>query len=91
MPGYSLPEHDGTADGYRKVLEDVVGASKLVLALRSGVSIADPQAGFELGICWTHTSWLVPIVDTRTGDVIAWKMPECGKRATVICEVDAEI
>jgi hypothetical protein len=33
----------------------------------------------------------VPIVDTRTGDVIAWKMPECGHRDTVRCEVDAEI
>lgn len=33
----------------------------------------------------------VPIVDTRTGDVIAWKMPECGHRDTVVCEVDTEI
>jgi hypothetical protein len=33
----------------------------------------------------------VPIVDTRTGDIISWKMPECGHRDTVRCEVDAEI
>lgn len=33
----------------------------------------------------------VPIVDTRTGEVIGWKIPECGHRDTVICEVDAEI
>ena len=33
----------------------------------------------------------VPIVDTRTGDIIAWKMPECGHRDIVRCEVDAEI
>ena len=33
----------------------------------------------------------VPIVDTRTGDIIAWKMPECGHRDIVHCEVDAEI
>ena len=33
----------------------------------------------------------VPIVDTRTGEVIAWKMPECGHRATMVCEVDTAI
>lgn len=33
----------------------------------------------------------VPIVDTRTGAVIAWKLPECGHRDTVICETDSEI
>lgn len=60
------------------------------------------SSGMMLGVRWNeqHKSspyrfWRVacpvPIVDTRTGDVIAWKMPECGNRATVICEVDAEI
>lgn len=60
------------------------------------------RSGIMLGVRWNeqHKSssyrfWRVacpvPIVDTRTGDVIAWKMPECGNRATVICEVDAEI
>jgi len=33
----------------------------------------------------------VPIVDTQSGDIIAWKMPECGHRDIVRCEVDAEI
>jgi hypothetical protein len=33
----------------------------------------------------------VPIVDTRTGEVIAWKMPDCGHRDTVVCEVDTAI
>lgn len=60
------------------------------------------RSGIMLGVQWneSHKSssyrfWRVacpvPIVDTRTGDVIAWKMPECGNRDTVICEVDAEI
>ena len=33
----------------------------------------------------------VPIVNTITGEVIAWKLPECGHRDTVRCEVDTEI
>jgi len=33
----------------------------------------------------------VPIVDTRTGDIIAWKMPECPAPSTVVCEVDTAI
>jgi hypothetical protein len=33
----------------------------------------------------------VPIVDTQTGDIIAWKMPECGHVDTVRCEADSEI
>jgi hypothetical protein len=36
----------------------------------------------------------VPIVRKNpdgTEDIIAWKMPECGHRDTVRCEVDAEI
>ena len=60
------------------------------------------RAGITLGASWdaSHTSssyrfWRVacpvPVVDTRTGDVIAWKMPECGHRDTVVCEGDAEI
>lgn len=60
------------------------------------------RAGITLGVNWdaTHQSspyrfWRVacpvPIVDTRTGDVIAWKMPDCGSRDTVRCEVDAAI
>jgi hypothetical protein len=60
------------------------------------------RSGIMLGSQWdaSHksSSWRfwrvacpVPIVDTRTGDVIAWKMPECGHRATVRCEIDTEI
>lgn len=33
----------------------------------------------------------VPIIDTKTGAVIAWKVPECGHRDTVICEIDTAI
>jgi hypothetical protein len=58
------------------------------------------RAGFTLGPHWdaTHprsryrfwrTACPVPIVDTRTGEVIAWKIPECGgERGTVVCEGD---
>lgn len=60
------------------------------------------RSGIMLGTQWdaghrnsSYRFWRVacpvPIVDTRTGDIIAWKMPECGHRDTVRCEVDAEI
>ena len=32
-----------------------------------------------------------PIIDTRTGELIGYKLPECGHRDTVICEVDSAI
>jgi len=60
------------------------------------------RSGIMLGTEWdaghrgsSYRFWRVacpvPIVDTRTGDIIAWKMPECGHRDIVYCEVDAEI
>ena len=60
------------------------------------------RASLMLGVQWdqSHKSsnyrfWRVacpvPIVDTRTGEVIAWKMPDCGHRDTVVCEVDTAI
>lgn len=34
----------------------------------------------------------VPVINTQTGEIIAWKMPECGTEdGTVICEQDTEI
>jgi hypothetical protein len=69
-------------------------------------NLADPgqcaRAGMPLATQWnlTHrgTPWRVwkvgcpaPIVDLRTGGVIGYKLPECGHRDTVICEVDSEI
>ncbi len=60
------------------------------------------RAGIRLATDWdrTHknTRWRVwrvgcpsPIVDTRTGTVIGYKLPECGHRDTVICETDSVI
>ena len=60
------------------------------------------RAGITLGVNWdqAHRSsryrfWRVacpvPIVDTKTGEVIAWKMPECGRRDIMVCEVDTAI
>ncbi|BAQ18281.1 hypothetical protein GL4_2848 [Methyloceanibacter caenitepidi] len=60
------------------------------------------RASIMLGVSWdqahkgsSYRTWRVacpvPIVDTRTGEVIAWKMPECGHRDTVICETDTAI
>ena len=60
------------------------------------------RAGISLGVGWdqSHRSssyrfWRVacpvPIVDTKTGEVIAWKMPDCGHRDVAVCEVDTEI
>ena len=63
-------------------------------------NIACYRAGLTLGPHWdaTHpnskyrfwrTACPVPIVDTRTGEVIAWKIPECGgERGTIVCEGD---
>lgn len=60
------------------------------------------RAGISLGVNWdaahrasAYRFWRVacpvPIVDTRTGEVIAWKLPDCGHRETVICESDSQI
>jgi hypothetical protein len=63
------------------------------------------RSGLMLGAEWdaghrgsSYRFWRVacpvPIVRRNpdgTEDVIAWKLPECGHRDTVRCEVDAEI
>lgn len=60
------------------------------------------RAGLMLGAQWdaTHKNssyrfWRVacpvPTVDTETGRVIAWTLPDCGKRGKVICEQDTAI
>ena len=58
------------------------------------------RAGLLEGIKWdaqhsTYKFWRVacpvPIVDASTGEVIAWQMPGCGHRDTVVCEVDTAI
>ena len=60
------------------------------------------RAGIQLAIEWDqghlNTPWRVwrvgcpsPIVDRRTGHIIGYKLPECGHRDTVICEIDSVI
>jgi hypothetical protein len=60
------------------------------------------RAGMQLQMDWDerhrNTPWRVwrvgcpsKIVDTRTGKVIGYKLPECGHRDTVVCEVDSVI
>jgi hypothetical protein len=60
------------------------------------------RAGIRLATDWDqahrNTPWRVwrvgcpaPIVDLRTGDLIGYKLPECGHRDTVICETDSVI
>lgn len=60
------------------------------------------RAGMRLAMDWDQSHknsvwrvWRVgcpaPIVDTRTGALIGYKLPECGHRETVICEVDSAI
>jgi hypothetical protein len=60
------------------------------------------KIGIPIGVQWDqdHKSsayrfWRIgcptPIVDTRSGRIIGYKMPECGHRETVHCEVDTEI
>jgi len=59
-------------------------------------------AAIRVGVDWdiSHRSsnyrvWRVacptPIVDTRTGAVIGWKLPECGHRDTIVCDKDSVI
>jgi hypothetical protein len=59
------------------------------------------RAGVTEAARWdtTHQRWKVwktacpaPIVDLKTGKIIAWSSPYCGgERGTVICEVDHSI
>ena len=60
------------------------------------------RAGMQLAMDWDQSHknsiwrvWRVgcpaPIVDTRTGALIGYKLPECGHRETVICETDSGI
>ena len=60
------------------------------------------RAGIMLGAQWdvrhknsAYRFWRaacpVPIVDTRTGEIVAWKIPDCGRRGTVVCEKDSAI
>ena len=60
------------------------------------------RAGIMLGAQWDaahpqspYRFWRVacptPVMDTQTGRIIAWTLPDCGHRGTVICEGDIEI
>lgn len=60
------------------------------------------MAGIMAGVGWdmsnrssSYRYWRsacpVPIVNTQTGKVLDWKMPECGKRESVVCESESEI
>jgi len=41
---------------------------------------------------WWRTACPTPIVDTKTGEVIDWLMPDCGANyGSVICERDTQI
>jgi hypothetical protein len=86
-----IPIHDQAAD---------LGAKLITPNLFDHGTCA--RIGIPIGVRWDqeHKSsayrfWRVgcpaPIVDTRSGRIIGYKMPECGHRDTVRCEVDAEI
>ena len=86
-----IPIHDQAAD---------LGAKPIMPNLFDNGTCA--RIGIPIGAQWDqeHKSsayrfWRVgcpaPIVDMRSGRIIGYKMPECGHRDTVRCEVDAEI
>jgi len=86
-----IPIHDTDAD---------MGAPTVTPNLFDRSTCA--RIGIPIGVKWdedhrgsAYRFWRVgcptPIVDTRTGRIIGYKMPECGHRDTVRCEVDAEI
>lgn len=71
-----------------------------------GVNVGQPGAcarvGFWLQMDWDrkhkNSPWRVwrvgcpsPIIDRRTGQVIGYKLPDCGHRDTVVCEIDSVI
>lgn len=60
------------------------------------------RVGMSLAMSWDqahqNTPWRVwrvgcpaPIVDSATGRIIGYKLPECNHRDTVICETDSAI
>jgi hypothetical protein len=60
------------------------------------------RAGIPLASTWDqehrNSPWRVwrvgcpaPIVDTRTGTLIGYKLPECSHQDTVVCETDSAI
>jgi hypothetical protein len=60
------------------------------------------RAGIMLGAQWdiqhpnsAYRFWRVacpvPTVDTQTGKILSWTLPDCGHQDTVICEKDTAI
>ena len=60
------------------------------------------RAGIRLSMDWDEahrdSPWRVwrvgcpaPIVDSQTGEVVGYQLPDCGHRDTVVCEVDSVI
>jgi len=75
-----------------------------VFALHPNFSDASQcaRAGIRLSMDWDeshrNTPWRVwrigcpvPIVNMQTGEMIGYKMPDCGHRDTVVCLVDSVI
>jgi hypothetical protein len=60
---------------------------------RSGImlgaewDIAHPKSAYRF---W-RVACPVPTVNTETGEVLAWTLPDCGHQDTVICEKDTAI
>ncbi|MGV1014373.1 MAG: hypothetical protein ACOYB4_05325 [Methyloceanibacter sp.] len=86
-----IPIHDTAAD---------MGAKPITPNLFDRGTCA--RIGLPIGVEWdqqhkgsAYRFWRVgcptPIVDLRSGRIVGYKMPECGHRDTVRCEVDAEI
>lgn len=86
-----IPIHDTAAD---------LGAKLITPNLFDKSTCA--RIGIPIGVAWdeqhrgsAYRFWRVgcptPIVDTRSGRIIGYKMPECGHRDTVRCEIDTEI
>jgi hypothetical protein len=60
------------------------------------------RAGIRLAMDWDqqhkNSRWRVwrvgcptPMVDTNTGEIVGYQLPDCGHRDTVICETDSVI
>lgn len=57
------------------------------LMLGAGWDVGHPKSQYRF---W-RVACPTPIINTITGEVIAWKLPDCGHRDTVRCEVDTPI
>lgn len=85
---HEIQLYDPAADQGAKPLPFTLGACQRTiprLAAQFDVDYRDKPWRFWRGAC------PVPTINTETGEVLNWTLPDCGHRDTVICEKDTVI